>query len=97
MGRNSTDRKNRRIAKEVRQDFEQLKTEYSSRTIGITIDNWIERGRPPTIMRFTLSRPTMEVLRKTASQLAFQYPDRAFRYGFDESDTPIIEAKIKQL
>jgi hypothetical protein len=95
MGRNSTERKKRRIAREVDREFAGLKAEYSNHTIGIVIDSWIERGRPPTKMRFTLSNPTMDTLRRTANQLAFRYPDRVFSYGFDESNTPVIEARIK--
>lgn len=95
MGKNSTERKRRRIAREVDREFAGLKSEYSNHTIGIVIDGWIAKGRPSAQMRFTLSNPTIEVLRRTANQLAFRYPDRAFSYGFDGNNTPIIEARVK--
>lgn len=84
MGRNSRLRDRRRM-------LIQLKPPFDTTLENGSVKLWDALGRHAGPIYFELSRPTMAELRKLAHSLAFAYPDRTFRYGYDDENDAFIE------
>lgn len=88
MGRNAR-------LRSIRREFKSIAAHSPPPTIETTLDRWFQIGAPNSRIYFELSSPTVTDLRRAAHQLAKQWPDRSFSYGYDEDNDPFIDARPK--